>query len=162
MRTLSPLKRVALIALPPLLLGAGLVTAAEAATPPAFRLQTVTVLDAKTVEATFSNPLAAKNTDLATRVFHARHYDWDVPHSHEATSVALTNGGRTARVTLDRALHSDNPPCDGSEPRCSDDELPFVITKATDTYGQTLSNDDWEVWAVGSELDDDSDHEHDH
>lgn len=142
------------------LLGIIVATSAHAATPPTFRLQTVTVLDAKTVEATFTNPLAARNTDLSLRVFHAPHYDWDVPHSHEALAVVLTNNGRTARVSLDRALHSENPPCDGNEPRCSDDELPFVITKVTDIYGQVLSNDGWDVWAVGSEHDGD-DQKHD-
>ncbi len=66
--------------------------------------------------------------------------------------LALIDEGTTARVTLDRALHSANPPCDYViEPRCSDDELDFVITDATDIYGQRISNDDWEVWAVGSE-----------
>ena len=142
------------------LLGNIAATSAHAATPPTFRLQTVTVLDAKTVEATFTNPLATKNTNPSLRVFHAPHYDWDVPHSHEASAVLLTNNGHTARVSLDRALHSENPPCDGSEPRCSDDELPFVITKVTDIYGQALSNDEWEVWAIGSEQDGD-DREHD-
>lgn len=131
-------------------------TAAQAhrsgSTVPAMRLQAVQVLDARTVQATFSNPLAASSTDLSMRVFHAPHFDHDTPHSHEAAAVVLTDGGRTARVTLARGLHPEEPACDiDSEPRCSDDELPFVVNKAKDIYGQSVSNDDWEVWAVGSE-----------
>ncbi len=125
---------------------------AVAGTPPAFRLQRVTVLDAKTVDATFSNPLQPSVANLSLRVFHAPHWDHDSPHSHEATGVVLHNEGRTARVSLDRALHSEDPPCDNdAEPRCSDDELPFVVRRATDIYGQVLSNDEWDVWAVGSD-----------
>lgn len=118
---------------------------------PEMTLTDVTVLDSTTVHTTFSNPLAASNTDLSLRVFHAPHFDHDTPHSHEATSVTLLNEGRTARVTLDRALHPQEPLCDDpSLPRCSDDELDWVVSKATDIYGQTVSDDHWDVWAVGS------------
>ncbi len=121
-------------------------------TVPAFQLKSVQVQDSKVVDVTFNNPLSSTMTDPALRVFHAPHWDHDTPHSHEASSVVLINEGTTARVTLDRALHSEDPPCDNDvEPRCSDDELDFVITDATDIYGQRISNDDWEVWAVGSE-----------
>lgn len=123
----------------------------QAADPPPLRLLSVKVVTANTVDATFSNPLSTSNTQLSARIFHAPHYDWDIPHSHDATSVELIDGAKTARVTLGRNLHSDPPPCDGIEPRCSDDELPFVVRKATDVYGQVLSNSDWEVWAIGSE-----------
>lgn len=131
-------------------------TAAQAhrtssSTLPALRLESVQVLDAKTVDATFSNPLASSTTDLSLRVFHAPHFNHDTPHSHEAAAVALVNDGRTARVTLGRNLHPEEPLCDiDSEPRCSDDRLPFVVTEAKDIYGQSLSDDDWDVWAVGS------------
>ncbi|HXG69714.1 MAG TPA: hypothetical protein VNJ04_03775 [Gemmatimonadaceae bacterium] len=118
---------------------------------PAMELRTVRVLDARTVEATFSNPLASSNTDLSLRVFHAPHFDHDTPHSHEAAAIALLNGNRTARVTLARGLHPEEPACDiESEPRCSDDELPFTVRRAKDVYGQSVSDDDWDVWAVGS------------
>lgn len=120
-------------------------------TVPALKLTDVKVLDSTTVEATFSKALAASNTDLSLRVFHAPHFDHDTPHSHEAASVSLVNDSRTARVTLARGLHPQEPVCDvDSEPRCSDDKLPFVVTKARDIYGQTVSDDDWDVWAVGS------------
>lgn len=144
-RELLSLAAVAMISM------AAVTAVSSAGSPPALRLQAVKVIDAKTVEATFSNPLAAKTTNVSLRVFHAPDWDWDVPHSHEATSVTLLNAGRTARVTLDRGLHADPPPCDTSEPRCSDDELPFVVRKATDVYGQVISDSDWEVWAIGSD-----------
>lgn len=132
--------------------GASGMAAAQANTPPALRLRNITVLDAKTVDATFSNPLSPSTTDVSLRVFHAPHFEHDTPHSHEAAGVVLVNEGHTARVSLDRGLHSDEPPCDNDiEPRCSDDELPFVVKRATDIYGQTVSNDDWEVWAIGSD-----------
>lgn len=113
------------------------------------RVTSVKVVTPNTVDTTFSNPLDPAK--LTTSVFHAPHWDWDVPHSHNATSMSLSNGNRTVRVVLDRNLHSENPPCDGSEPRCSDDELDWVISGATDIYGQKIYNDDWEVWAVGSD-----------
>ncbi|MGH8897106.1 MAG: hypothetical protein ACRDZ4_08820 [Egibacteraceae bacterium] len=147
MHRFRPLKLMLLTAAMSAILSAAV---AQASTPPPFRLQSVKVINPTTVDSTFSNPLSPDVTNVSLRVFHAPHFDWDVPHSHEASGVVLTNQGRTARVTLDRALHSDNPPCDGSEPRCSDDELPWVIKKAKDIYGQMLSNNDWEVWAVGS------------
>ncbi|MBO1268983.1 hypothetical protein [Arthrobacter cavernae] len=117
-------------------------------TLPQFRVENVKVLDRHIVDTTFSNPLKA--TDLSLQVFHAPHWDHDTPHSHDATSVTLTNGGRTAHVTLGRALHSENPPCDTDEPRCSKDKLDWVIKDVTDIYGQKISNSSWEVWAVGS------------
>lgn len=121
-------------------------------TVPVLRLTGVTVVDAKTVEATFSNALAASNIDLSLRVFHAPHFDHDTPRSHEAAAVVLANGSRTARVTLARGLHPEESVCDSdSGPRCSDDELPFVVTKARDIFGQTVSDHDWDLWAVGSE-----------
>lgn len=122
---------------------------AGAHTKQAFQLVNVTVLDAKTVNATFSEPLDPAQTTFAT--FHAPHFDHDVPHSHNATAVMLLDGGHTAQVTLDRGLHSEDPPCDTDEPRCSDDELPFVVTNAVSVTGAVLSDDDWEVWAVGSD-----------
>ncbi|MDQ4142540.1 MAG: hypothetical protein M3198_02170 [Actinomycetota bacterium] len=132
--------------------GSAIVQAHPKSSVPSLRVKTVQVQDAKTVDVTFNNPLASSTTELANRVFHAPHWDHDTPHSHEASNVALINEGRTARVTLDRALHSEDPPCDDDlEPRCSDDELDFVITNAADIYGQLISNDDWEVWAIGSE-----------
>lgn len=102
-----------------MILVATVAAVSQAGPPPALRLEAVKVLDAKTVDAPFSNPLAANTANVSLRVFHAPHWDWDVPHSHEATAVTLINASRTARVQLDRALHSDNPPCDTSEPRCS-------------------------------------------
>lgn len=123
----------------------------SSSTEPAFQLESVQVQDPKVVDVTFNNPLSSTMTDLALRVFHAPHWNHDTPHSHEASSVVLINGAKTARVTLGRALHSEDPPCDNDlEPRCSDDKLDFVITDATDIYGHRLSDDDWRVWAVGS------------
>lgn len=118
---------------------------------PSLHLTDVKVIDAKTVEATFSDPLSASNVDLALRVFHAPHFDHLTPHSHEAAAVALVNQNRTARVTLARALHPEESVCDiETEPRCSDDRLDFVVKDARDIYGRTVSDDEWRVWAVGS------------
>lgn len=118
---------------------------------PAMTVKMVQVIDAKTVETTFSNPLAATNTDLSLRVFHAPHLDHKTPHSHEATSVTLLNDGRTARVTLDRGLHPRDRLCDiDTEPRCSTDRLDWTVTRAKDIYGQFVSDHEWRVWAVGS------------
>jgi hypothetical protein len=114
-----------------------------------FRVESVKVITANTVETRFSHPLDTSKITLS--VFHAPHYDWDVPHSHNATSITYSNGDKTARVVLDRNLHPQMPLCNTSEPRCSDDELDWVITGATDIYGNKISDDDWEVWAIGSD-----------
>ncbi|MBO1268010.1 hypothetical protein [Arthrobacter cavernae] len=128
-------------------------------TLPQFRVENVKVSSPPAVgsghivDTTFSNPLKAEMADgslKSLQVFHAPHWDHDTPHSHDAKSVTLTNGDRTARVILGRALHSENPPCDTKEPRCSDDKLEWVIKGATDIHGQTLSDSSWRVWAEGS------------
>lgn len=118
---------------------------------PAMKLTDVTVIDARTVEATFSNPLAASSTDLSLRVFHAPHFNHPTPHSHEAAAVTLLNEGRTARVSLTRNLHPKERLCsDQHDPRCSTARIPWVVTEAKDIYGQSVSNHHWKVWAVGS------------
>ncbi len=114
-----------------------------------FRVESVKVLTANTVATTFSNPLATSK--VTATVFHAPHYDWDVPHTHNATSVTFSNANKTATATLDRNLHPQEPLCNTSEPRCSTDELDWVISGAVDIYGNRLSDDDWEVWNIGSE-----------
>ena len=105
---------------------------------PPFELVSLSVVNATTVDAAFSNPLDASITAIPSSVFH-------VP---DVTAVTLLND-RTVRVTLARGLHSDNPPCDTDEPRCSKDPLPFIISQAKDVFGQTLTDDDFEVLATG-------------
>jgi hypothetical protein len=114
-----------------------------------FQVESVKVLTANTVATTFSNPLDTSR--VTATVFHAPHEDWDVPHTHNATSVAFSNANKTATATLDRNLHPQEPLCNTSEPRCSTDELDWVINGAVDIYGNKLSDDDWEVWNIGSE-----------
>lgn len=115
---------------------------------PPFELVSLSVVNATTVDAAFSNPLDASITAIPSSVFHVPHFDHKVPHAHDVTAVTLLND-RTVRVTLARGLHSDNPPCDTDEPRCSKDPLPFIISQAKDVFGQTLTDDDFEVLATG-------------
>lgn len=112
------------------------------------KVESVKVVTANTVDTTFSNPLDPAKLTLS--MFSAPHGDWEIPHSHHAASITLSNGNRTVRVVLDRNLHSENPPCEGIEPKCSDDELDWVIAGATDMYGQKIYNDNWRVWNLGS------------
>lgn len=131
----------------------GLTTAASHPADPApqfppFELVSLTVVNATTVDAAFSNPLDAGITAIPSTVFHVPHFNHKLPHAHDVTAVTLLND-RTVRVTLARGLHSDNPPCDTDEPRCSKDPLPFIISQARDVFGQTLTDDEFEVLATG-------------
>ncbi len=116
-----------------------------------FRVVSVVVLDASTVDVAFSGELAPSTTDISRRHFYGEHLDHDVPHTHEVSEVALLDDGKTARLTFSRALHPEEPACDEPLPKCSDDEIPLIIDKVADTKGSLVSNDDWEIWATGAE-----------
>jgi hypothetical protein len=115
-----------------------------------FSVVSVEVLDASTVDVTFSHQLAAGTTDVSQRHFYGDHLDHDVPHTHEVSSVALVNDSKTARLTFSRALHPEEPACDEPLPKCSDDKIPLIIDKVADTNGNVVSNDDWKIWAIGA------------
>lgn len=120
----------------------------------ALRVTQVRVLDAKTVDTTFTNPMSANVTDPSKMVFYAPHLDHETPHIHRAVGVALSADGRTVRATLDRGLHPHTPLCSNEiDPRCSDDELDWHVEGAEDIYGQRVTDHSWEVWAVGSSRD---------
>lgn len=136
-----------------LLAAASFPAAAQAHSEPTsdtFRVVSVEVLDASTVDVTFSHPLASETTDVSRRHFHGEHLDHDVPHTHEVSSVALINDRKTARLTLSRALHPEEPACDEPLPKCSDDKIPLIIDKVADTNGNLVINDDWKIWATGA------------
>jgi hypothetical protein len=108
------------------------------------------LLDASTVDVTFSHQLAAGTTDVSQRHFYGGHLDDDVPHTHEVSSVALVNDSKTARLTFSRALHPEEPACDEPLRKCSHDKIPLIIDKVADTNGNLVSNDDWKIWAIGA------------
>ncbi len=116
-----------------------------------FSVVSVKVLDAFTADVTFSHQLATGTTDASRRHFYGDHLDHEVPHTHDVSRVALVNDGKTARLTFSRGLHPEEPPCDEPLPKCSDDEIPLIIRDVADIHGHVLSNDDWEVWAVGAD-----------
>ncbi len=116
-----------------------------------FRVVSVVVLDASTVDVAFSHELAPGTTDVSRRHFYGDHLDHDVPHTHEVSNVALRNDGKTARLTFSRALHPEEPACEEPLPKCSDDEIPLIIDKVANTKSSLVSNDDWEIWATGAE-----------
>ncbi len=122
----------------------------RSATDP-FRVVSVKVLNASTVDVTFSRQLAAGTTDVSRRHFHGDHLDHDVPHTHDVSSIALVDDGKTARLTFSRALHPEEPACDEPLPKCSDDEIPLIIDQVADIQGNVVSDDEWEVWATGAE-----------
>ncbi len=116
-----------------------------------FQVVSVTVLNATTADVTFTNQLVAETTDVSKRHFYGEHLDYDVPHTHEVSSVALVNDGKTARLTFSRALHPEEPPCDEPLPKCSDDEIPLIIQQVADIHGNIVSDDEWEIWDTGAE-----------
>lgn len=116
-----------------------------------FRVVSVVVLDASTVDVAFSHALAPSAADVSRRHFYGDHLDHDVPHTHEVSKVALLDDGRTARLTFSRALHPKEPACDEPLPKCSDDEIPLIVDKVANTKSSLVSNDDWEIWATGAE-----------
>jgi hypothetical protein len=128
---------------------AALALSAGAATAGAFRVVSVEVTSATSADVTFNNVLAPSATDTSRPQFFGDHLDWVQPHIHGASDVKLMNGGRTARLVL-RALHSEDPPCEGPEPRCSDDRIPLVVSGVSDVDGNLAYDDEWEVWAVGA------------
>ena len=115
-----------------------------------FRVVSVVVLDASTVDVAFSRQLAPGTTDISRRHFYGDHLDHDVPHTHEVSNVALRDDGKTARLTFSRALHPEEAACDEPLPKCSDDEIPLIIDKVADTKSSLVSNDDWDIWATGT------------
>jgi hypothetical protein len=129
----------------------GAAQAHEKPTSDQFRVVSVKVLDATTADVTFSHQLAARTTDVSQRHFYGDHPDHDVPHTHEVSSVALINDGKTARLTFSRPLHPEEPPCDEPLPKCSDDEIPLIIQQVADTQGNVVSDDEWEIWDTGAE-----------
>jgi len=116
-----------------------------------FQVVSVEVLNASTADVTFSDRLAAQTTDVSRRHFYGDHLDHDVPHTHEVSSVALVNDGKTARLTFSRPLHPEEPACDEPLPKCSDDEIPLIIERVADVHGNVVSDDEWEVWDTGAE-----------
>ncbi len=117
------------------------------------RLQVVSVkaLDASTVDVTFNHGLAVETTDVSRKHFHGDHLDYEVPHTHDVSAVALINEGKTARLTFARALHPEEAPCDDPLPKCSDDEIPLIIKNVADVYANVVNNSDWEIWDTGAE-----------
>jgi hypothetical protein len=123
-----------------------------AADPP-LKVVSVKVIDAGTIDTTFSNPMDP--VKLKEEQFQAPHYYWTIPHTHIAVAFKLLNGNRTVRTPLDRALHPIKPLCaeeltNLDDPRCSTDTLEWQVEGATDIYGQKVSNKDWKVWVGGS------------
>ncbi|MBO1269706.1 hypothetical protein [Arthrobacter cavernae] len=130
---------------------AAAVSTTPATQPAPLELVNVVVLDATTVEAVFNNPLDRGVMEaIPSAVFNVPHFNHRFPHAHVVTAVKVSPDGLTARVTLARALHSDNPPCDTEEPRCSKDPLPFIISEAKDIFGQTVTDDEFEVLSTGA------------
>lgn len=123
----------------------------DASTTDGFQVVSVKVLDARTADVTFNHGLAVETTDVARKHFHGDHLDHEVPHTHDVSSVALINEGKTARLTFARALHPEERPCDDPLPKCSDDEIPLIIKNVADVHGNVVNNSDWEIWDTGAE-----------
>lgn len=103
-----------------------------------FDVTSVKVNTATSVSSTFNQPLDAARTTASQ--FYAPHLNADTPHVHRATTIAFSNGNRTATVGLDRALHDH-----------ATAELNWVIDNVRSTSGETVYDKHWDVWAVGSE-----------
>lgn len=122
------------------------------AKPPALRLVNVKIVDAATVDTTFSNPMDP--TKLNEGQFQAPHYYWVVPHTHIAVAFKLLDDDRKVRTVLDRGLHPIEERCKGSssteDPRCSVDTLNWEVVDAVDVYGQKITDKSWKVWENGT------------
>jgi hypothetical protein len=124
-------------------------TPASHSAGPALTITSVKVFDEGTVDTTFSNPIDP--TKLRVEQFQAPHYYWVIPHTHIAVGFKLLDGNRTVRAALDRGLHPATGRCEGAaisldDPRCSNDTLEWEVDGATDTFGQTIQNNEWKVW----------------
>jgi hypothetical protein len=128
-----------------LLTGLAATASTSSPDPTDLDLVDVDVVSPNTIDAEFNNPLNPEVAMIPSQVFHVPHFNHETPHEHDVINVVLMDDGRTARITLARNLHPENRPCDGPEPRCSQDRLPFIVTQAMDVFGNTATNDDWEV-----------------
>jgi hypothetical protein len=102
-----------------------------------FKIDSVKVVDAKTVKVTFNNPLTNENTDACARHFYGDHLDANTPHNHEVSAITLSDDQKTVTLNLSRALHTD-------------DRVDLIVLNVKDIYGNVLNDIDWEIWANGA------------
>lgn len=102
-----------------------------------FIIDSVKVVDAKTVKLTFSNPVINETNDVCARSFYGDHLKANIPHNHEVSAITLSYDKKTVTLTLARALHTDA-------------YIDLIVLNVKDIYGNVLNDIDWEISANGA------------